>query len=60
MTKKDYIKFAAMFKGMRSDCASYLAEEMVNIACDQTANIFAADNPNFDRARFLKACGVES
>jgi hypothetical protein len=24
------------------------------------ANMFAADNPNFDRARFLAACKVQS
>ena len=24
------------------------------------ADLFAADNPSFDRERFLKACGLES
>jgi hypothetical protein len=30
-----------------------------NIASN-TAFVFAQDDPRFDRARFLKACGVES
>jgi hypothetical protein len=27
---------------------------------DRLVSLFASDNPNFDRARFLKACGVEA
>lgn len=28
------------------------------IVADKLADYFASDNPRFDRARFLKACGV--
>lgn len=36
---------SAVFDAMR-ELSEYLAKE------------FAADNPNFDRAKFLRACGV--
>ena len=65
MTRKDYVRFAAMFKANNvcrlhdeSLHAGYL-KAIANI-CDRTADIFAADNANFDRDKFLKACGVES
>ena len=60
MTRKDYVKFAAMLKAMRADTATYLAEEMVNVVCANTADIFAEDNPRFDHDRFFTACGVKS
>ena len=60
MTRKDYIKFAEMFKGMDKDCNTFLAHAVNDELAQRASNIFAADNPNFDRARFLKACGVES
>lgn len=59
MTKKDYIKIAAVLKDMinetgpRADPHATLA-----ICCTELAKVFAADNPRFDRTRFLNACGV--
>lgn len=32
--------------------------EAKDYATETLADLFAEDNPNFDRARFLKACGV--
>ena len=32
----------------------------VEYLADNIADTLAADNPRFDRARFLKACGVQS
>jgi hypothetical protein len=68
MTRKDYVKFAAMLKDQRQaaiDCNSLKpgADTMLKIGTLNTtvfsmADIFAADNPNFDRDRFLQACGV--
>ena len=65
MTRKDYVKFAAMLKDANSHQACELNyREGWHGACSslvqRTADIFAADNPNFDRERFLQACGVES
>jgi hypothetical protein len=34
-----------------------LAGQLFGVAND-LADLFEADNPNFDRGRFLKACGV--
>jgi len=34
---------------------SYVIEELSFDFC----NIFAEDNPNFDKGKFLKACGAE-
>ena len=61
MTRKDYVRFAAMFKSLRSQLMFLRNSGLVleNVA-NKTADIFEQDNPAFDRARFLKACGVDS
>lgn len=50
MTRKDYVKFAAMFGRLPKDT-------MMWVVANAIADIFAADNPHFDRARFMKAAG---
>ena len=56
MTKKDYVKFAAMFADIyRSDCAP-VVENLI----EATADIFAADDPRFDREKFYKACNSKN
>jgi hypothetical protein len=54
MTRKDYIKIAIVIQTswwgnseLKRDFANNLADE------------FALDNPRFDKARFLTACGVK-
>ena len=66
MTRKDYVRFAAMLKAQTFNTQSTndgfqrgWRLQAVNII-HATADIFAADNASFNRARFLKACGVES
>ena len=55
MTKKDYIKFARLFKEIGVyDCSDTL------LIVKRTADIFAEDNGRFDRGRFLDACGVRA
>lgn len=61
MTKKDYELIAAVITSVRDpDRRMRLGHKH---ACDNIANEFARvlarTNPRFDRARFLKACGVE-
>lgn len=74
MTKKDYIKFAAMIKARVDELHSEVKQ--VNQLTDysnlrgklsevqhfagEMANIFADDNDRFDSDRFLKACGVKN
>ena len=59
MTRKDYVRFAAMLKVMRAMNRKHSTVTPTTM-CYPIADIFAADNPRFDRVRFLKACGVES
>ena len=62
MTKKDYVKFANRIRSQIQDaedeCNDYARQSAIRTAND-AAGIFAADNPRFDRERFLKACGME-
>ena len=66
MTRKDYIRFAATFKELiiRSQAmprdSALCARISIRANAETMCNIFGNDNPNFDRAKFLKACGVES
>ena len=52
MTRKHYRQFAEMIAdvGAIGANATWLAPHV--------ADILAADNPRFDRARFFEACGV--
>ena len=68
MTRKDFELIANAIKATRAnherDAAAgfqYQADFMdgVNAATYTLADALATTNPNFDRARFLKACGVE-
>lgn len=71
MTKKDYVKIAAYIKDMRVDFApdglgeaeyiAYMdgARNQFRIICGNMTTMLANDNPRFNLARFLKACGIE-
>ena len=69
MSKKDYIKFAKMVQVQNTRIvhtnntvtdgnADNLLKEQLQTLAESMADIFAEDNPNFDRERFLKACGI--
>ena len=68
MTRKDYVKFAAMLKAMHITCDRDIKNghtpdnPNIIVSCIEyrIADILETDNPNFDRERFLTACGVES
>lgn len=66
MTKKDYEAIARTVRGsLEAISATELphtasVREAIKHTAVDLSRIFAADNPRFDRARFLKACGVES
>lgn len=65
MTKKDYEKIAkalnAAYVATYEQNVFHGAEYMpaLRIYADKVADALASTNPAFDRARFLKACGVE-
>lgn len=63
MTRKDYVAIAAAIHrtGM-TVCIGQpkAAEYALRLVATDIAATMAADNPRFDRARFLKACGVQS
>lgn len=59
MTKRDYIRFAAMFAGELALAKGEVAREVVvrNLILS-TADLFAQDNARFDRGVFYIACGL--
>ena len=62
MTKKDYIAFAQVFEALRDECIIVRGDQAhatLDRVVAETADIFARDNSRFDRAKFLKACGLE-
>jgi len=64
MSKKDYEAIARRIKSITTDSPlSQYEVGMIDAArqiAASMANYCAADNPRFDRARFLAACGVQS
>jgi len=58
MTKKDYIKIAAVLKAesIRHGIALNKYSAVRDMAIE-FCTMLAQDNPRFDRARFLSACG---
>ena len=57
MTRKDYVAIAeAIAKADRYDDGEMIAADII----ERIADCMIRDNPRFDRARFLKACGVQS
>ena len=60
MTRKDYVMIAEILKANREDFVQ--GDEglsLLYILSHQIANGLEADNPRFDRDRFLVACGVK-
>ena len=56
LTKKDFKAVAEIIEGNRGQGVEYTLD---NIA-SELANYFAAQNPCFDRERFMQACGLDS
>ena len=65
-TKKDFESTARIIAGLIADASAGqpitpFREGVIFAARDMAekfAYLYAADNPRFDRARFLKACGL--
>jgi len=63
MTRKDYELIAQILKGAKNYEQNFNDNEKGAKAIEGITHIFATmlstTNPNFDRARFLSACGVK-
>ena len=65
MTRKDYILIAAALRNAHdairqkepAECHDDMLDG-IGYAADYLVDALANDNPRFDRARFLAACGV--
>ena len=58
MTRKDYVAIAEAMMAARADVSNQaISPKMaLKFAEDRIASALAADNPRFDRERFLTAC----
>jgi len=54
MTRKDYVIIADVIKNL-DEC---IDSDGLEALADNMADALESDNPRFDRARFLVACGV--
>jgi len=62
MTRKDYIKFAEMYKTALSmyttDKNRPVCNALIHSLINDTCIIFHLENPGFDANRFKAACGI--
>lgn len=59
MTSKNYVAFAEMFKAMWPTSGNQAeADSVWHHAIAASADVFATDNPRFDRLKFMQACGM--
>jgi hypothetical protein len=59
MTKKHFNQLAAAVTTLRDGPHKFTPDQLRALAIE-LASVCAAANPHFDRARFLRACGVLS
>ena len=58
MTRKDYQLIASAISELASDFGKGEVVA-INLVADTLADALAQENPRFDRAKFLTACGVK-
>lgn len=59
MTKRHFEQFAASIK-MYLESSIIDSRHAASYMAHMVADIAEQDNPRFDRARFMRACGLES
>lgn len=59
MTKKHYEAITAILATHGAKCHAVQLTGLHKQTCSELADYFATDNKNFDRVRFLAACGVQ-
>ena len=57
MTRKDYVATADILETLVSIVSGDNFSDVLD-AVDAFADMFAKDNPRFDRKRFVEACGI--
>ena len=57
LSRKHYKKIANIIDITNGN--ANLGDDATEILANNLADYFKEDNPNFDRSRFLEACGVE-
>jgi len=60
VTRTDYVELAAVLAWAHGTYESIIADAVVADITHGLAEVLAADNPRFDRARFLAAARGES
>jgi len=61
MTRKDYVIIAETIANLREqqkDSGPFTNNPSLKDVAEELAHALGEDNPRFDRARFLDACGV--
>lgn len=58
MTKKHFEAIAVLLRSQKAQARTSDENVTVCVRAAQLADLFQSENPRFDRARFLKACGV--
>ena len=58
MSRKDYIAVAGLIRSRLVDTGDTVDQWNAIAFADGMADLFAGDNPRFDRGRFLVACGL--
>lgn len=58
MSRKHYVAIAAMIRRRVDADATVGGHSITREIAEGLADVFADDNPRFDRARFLTACGI--
>ena len=60
MTRKDYVLIAQTLSDLMKDFNNCGDDSVsLSLVAEELADTLANDNPRFDRARFLEACGVK-
>jgi hypothetical protein len=60
MTRKDYVLIAQTLSDLMADFNNGGEDSVsLSLVAEELATALEADNPRFNRARFLDACGVK-
>ena len=59
MTRRDYIALSTVLRTVRQE-SDTTQHEVLWVVTNRIADLCEADNPRFDRDRFLKASGFET
>lgn len=56
MTRKDYVKFAEVFRVARNNVTHPKQDDAINALLDDFCTVLQADNSHFDQEKFEAAC----